>query len=133
MGKSKDLVDFTSKINEKGDFTLVTDINVILNSWVNILLTPKKTYPWDPEYGSDLYRYVFEQSDSITQNAIINEVKTVLSRWDNRATIKNVSVNFFRDKRGFSVSVNVSKGDHTGQVNIVIDEQSYLQGASEIG
>jgi hypothetical protein len=62
VGSNSKLADYISKVSSKGDFKRITDLEVILNSWNNILLTPRRSYQFDPEYGSDLYKMIFEQA-----------------------------------------------------------------------
>ena len=75
VGSAGRLVDFTSVISSKGDFSKLKNLNVILQSWSNILNTPTGSYTWDPEYGSDLYKYVFEPADQITSKSLKEEIR----------------------------------------------------------
>ena len=63
VGSGNKIADYTCKLSSSGEFKRISDLEAILNSWNNILLTPKRTYDHDPEYGSDLYKFVFEPSD----------------------------------------------------------------------
>jgi len=60
------LNDYVATISSSGDFRKVRDIDVILTSWTNILLTPRGTYIFDPEYGSNLHLILFDPVDDIT-------------------------------------------------------------------
>ena len=126
-GSNSKLADYTSKIAAVGDFNRIKDIEVIVSSWNNILITPRRTYQWDPEYGSDLYKMVFEPADQMTVNKVVEEVTSTLLRYDDRASIKNVDVTFFKNLKGFSVAVDVSYKGDTGQLQVVIDEATYFK------
>lgn len=119
--------DYQSKIVTAGDFRRIGDIEVILNSWTNILVTPKRTYQYDPEYGSDLYKLVFEPADEATEEQIIQETIETLRLYDARAIVSNVVVTFLVGRKGFNVAIDVSyKGDQ-GELAVVIDENVYFK------
>lgn len=126
-GSNSKLADYTSKVAPVGDFKRITNIEVIVSSWNNILITPRRTYQWDPEYGSNLYKMVFEPADEVTVNKVIDEVTNTLLRYDDRANIKNVDVTFFKNLKGFSVAVDVTYEGESGQLQVVIDEATYFK------
>ena len=68
-GKGR-IEDYSGIISSKGDFTKIQDFNVILNSWNNVLQIPRRSYNHDPEYGSDLYKYIFSPADETTEEQI---------------------------------------------------------------
>lgn len=126
-GSNSKLADYTPKVSASGDFKRIKDIEVLLNSWNNILITPKRTYQFDPEYGSNLYKMVFEPADQVTVNKVIDEVTENLLRYDDRATIENVDVSFYRNQKGFSVAIDVNYEGDTSQLQVVIDEAIYFK------
>jgi len=126
-GSNSKLADYTSKVAPAGDFKRITDIEVLISSWNNILITPRRTYQWDPNYGSNLYKMVFEPADEITVNKVVDEVTNTLLLYDDRASIEDVNVTFFKDLKGFSVAIDVSYDGETGQLQVVIDEATYFK------
>jgi len=126
-GSDSKLADYQSRISVIGDFKRIADIEVILSSWNNILLTPRRTYMFDPEYGSNLYKLVFEPADERTQEQIITEVVSSLRKYDDRAKINNVKVSYLTNKKGFVVAVDVEYEGNTGQLETAIDEDLYFQ------
>ena len=126
-GSESKLADYKSKISSVGDFKRISDIEVILSSWNNILLTPKRTYMFDPEYGSDLYKLVFEPADERTQEQITREVVNSLRKYDDRAIINDVRVSFLSNQKGFVVAVDVEYEGETSQLETVIDEDLYFR------
>jgi phage baseplate assembly protein W len=127
VGSNKKIGDYLSKIDVSGDFKRVTDIEVIIASWSNILVTPKRTYQFDPEYGSDLYKMVFEPSDDTTIDAITDEVVGALSLYDDRAIIKDINVNFLSNMKGFNIAIDVEYEGAKGELEVVIDENAYFK------
>jgi len=119
--------DYVSTIAPVGDFKRIDGIQVILNSWNNILITPKRSYIFDPEYGSNLYKLVFEPADENTVEKIQTEVIECIQKYDDRALIKNVTINFLPNQKGFQVNIDVSyKGDQS-QLQVVIDKNLYFK------
>jgi len=127
IGSKGTIADFTSAIISSGDFNRITDIQVILNSWSNILLTPTKTYDHDPEYGSNLYKMIFEPCDDQTKNKIKNEIYNKLSKYDDRASIQEMKINYLTNKKGFVVDIIANYKGQKSEVRIVIDESIYFR------
>jgi phage baseplate assembly protein W len=119
--------DYVSRIIPTGDFKRIKDINVILNSINNILITPTRTYIFDPVYGSDLYKMVFEPSDNTTAEKIKNEVVSKIQIYESRATIKKVNVGFFNNGKGFTISLTIEYDGDTSQMKVDIDESIYYK------
>jgi len=126
-GSNSKIADYLSKVAVTGDFKRIEDLEVILSSWNNILITPRRSYQFDPEYGSDLYKLVFEPADEQTLELVIEEVTDTLMRYDNRAIIKNVAVVFFTNQKGFSLTIDVNYDGNTQQLEVILDETSYFK------
>ena len=108
------------------DFERITDINTILNSWNNILLTPKGTYPFDPEYGSNLYKLIFEPLDDRTVEQIEREVVYTINRYDDRAEIEAVNITYLKgSEKGFNVDLEVNYNGETGNLSVALTERLF--------
>jgi len=121
-GTSDKIVDYTSTISPNGDLSRITQFNVIINSWKNILSTPLRTYPDDPTYGSDLIKFIFSPADTTTIEYIKHEVYESLSKYDDRANIQEIKVTFFSNKKGFRVSVFVEYEREEAEIIQEFDE-----------
>lgn len=126
VGASGRIVDFTPTISSKGDFSKIEDLYVILESWNTLLLTPKRSYTFDPEYGSNLYKLIFEPADSSTVEAIKLEVRNVLMRYDDRARITSINVSFLPNQKGFVVDIKVLYKGQTGDFKTTIKEEKSI-------
>ena len=126
-GSNSKLADYTSIVAPKGDFKRIKDIEVLISSWNNILITPRRTYMFDPEYGSNLYKMIFEPADQSTEEEIIEKVVEALRTYDPRATVKNVSVTFLTSRKGFNVAVEVLYSGQNTELQVVIDENVYFK------
>jgi phage baseplate assembly protein W len=127
VGSRGKIADYLPKVGVSGDFKRVTDIQTILNSWTNILVTPTRSYLWDPEYGSDLYKMVFEPADDRTVDRIKQEVYNKLIKYDDRASITDIEVIFSSNKKAFTVNISVSYKDKPSKLSLVIDESIYFK------
>jgi len=126
IGSSGRVLDFSSKLSPSGDFNKLFDMDAILTSWSNILMTPRGSMDHDPEFGSDLYLYIFEPADTVTQESIKNEIYKAITTYDDRANIDEINVSFFKNKKGFNISIIANyEGDHS-EMNLTMDENTYM-------
>ena len=125
IGSQESLHDYLSTIASIGDFKRIDDINVIINSWNNILLTPRGTYLHDPEFGSDLYKYVFEPSDGDAIEGIKNEVIDTISLYDDRAIIEDVDVNISNNGKRVSLKIFISYQGEKGTLDVKFDDTTF--------
>ena len=125
VGSSGRIIDYNSKISPKGDFSKIFDLDAIITSWKNILITPKGSMDHDPEFGSNLYLFLFEPSDTNTSEAIKNDIVQSLATYDNRARIEKINVVFFKNKKGFNVNIIVDYNGSNTSLAVPIDENTY--------
>jgi len=115
--------DITQNISSSGDFTKISGIDSVLNSWFNILVTPKETYDNDPEYGSNLHKFIFEQADDTTKDLIKNEIITDLMFYDPRAIVEKIDITFLSDRKGFNVNIYARyNNNEVKSINVPITE-----------
>jgi len=126
VGSKGRISDYTARISAKGDFSRVDDIQAILSSWNNILLTPLRSYVFDPTYGSELYKYVFEPADSETAEAIKDEINYRLGLFDDRATVESIDIAFLRNYKGFTFNITAKYEGEVAELSAKIDESIYF-------
>jgi phage baseplate assembly protein W len=110
--------DYIDSIGSTGDFKRVKGINALINSLRNLLLTPLGSYPFNQQYGSLLYKKVWEPLDNDAIEEIEYEVKDRVIEFDPRITIENVDVGTLSDNKGVVVNVKISSGEETGVVKL---------------
>ena len=59
---------------------------------MHIIFTPKGQKLRDPEFGTDLIKYIFEPNDNISWDGIKHEVSEAVRKYVNGITINNISV-----------------------------------------
>lgn len=116
--------DFIPYISSIGDFKRIRNIDVILNSWNNILLTPLGSYIYDPNFGSNLYKLIFEPADSGTVQAIKTEIETRILNYDARGEILNINVVMLPNKKGFNVNIECGFRGQTSEISIKFDDST---------
>jgi phage baseplate assembly protein W len=125
IGSEESLRDYLSTIASIGDFKRIDNLNVIINSWNNILLTPRGTYLHDPEFGSDLYKYVFEPADASTTDGIKREVVDRIALYDNRASIDDIEVNISNNGKRVSIKIYVDYQGEKGTLDVKFDDTTF--------
>lgn len=70
----------------------VTDVKAINNAIKNILFTRIGSVPGKPEFGSDLYKVLFNQMDHITHDQIEMYIKEALNIWEPRILVNSVDI-----------------------------------------
>ncbi len=77
-----------------------------------LLLTQKGERYYEPDYGTDLLKYIFEQNDALTATDVEQEIKRTVSLYIPNLTINNIAFNWNTDAEGQPIS------DHQLNVNI---------------
>jgi len=69
-----------------------------------LLLTERGERYYQPDYGTNLLKYIFEPNDNLTEQDIETEIKRTVSLYIPSLTIDSVTFNSLKDDRGFSMS-----------------------------
>ncbi len=120
-GKRSEIKDVDAYLSPSGDMKEIKNINVIIKSIGNLLLTARGTYIMDPEYGCDLYKYIFEPADKITMQDIYMEIERSIKKYEFRGNI-SYNVIFYNNRRGFVVNLFISYAGEKKKINVSIDE-----------
>ena len=59
---------------------------------MHIVFTPKGQRIRNPEFGTDLIKFIFEPNDSITWEAVKNEVSDSVRRWATNISINDIQI-----------------------------------------
>jgi len=127
VGSDDHIYDYVAKITARGDFKRVKDLDVIITSWNNILMTPRRTYIMDPDYGSDLHTILFDPVDESTVERIKTEVVSRIRTYDNRARIDGVEVTLNSNRKGFSVHILADYDGAEGTLSVKFDDSTVVR------
>lgn len=105
MAKWSD-IKYDIGLNAKGNFNIVTDVDAVKTSIVNILQTARGTRIMRPAFGSRLKDILFENINEDLAEMIANELKDNIEIWDPRVSISNVDVLASEDTNSLAVEVS---------------------------
>lgn len=79
------------------DENYFTDVNYTLKDKVKSLLmhvifTPKGQKIRDPEFGTDLIKFIFEPNDNESWESVKNEIMEVVKKYINGVTVNDISM-----------------------------------------
>ena len=87
------------------DVNTLTAERAVIGSVKNLILTNHYERPFQPDLGSNLRRMLFENMDSIQAAALEREISEVITNFEPRAKIQNVTANPKYDENGYEVEM----------------------------
>lgn len=94
MAKQFININFPFRNSEKGfllDLT-ETDADAIKSDLMHLVLTNKGERYYNPEFGTNLRKYIFEQNDRITHSEITEELNETIKKFIPNLLINNVLI-----------------------------------------
>jgi phage baseplate assembly protein W len=87
-------IDYPFKNSPQGFFLNLNsdEQRAIKADLMHLLLTRKGQRLYNPDFGTDLLKYIFEPNDTLTLDAITDEVRTSVNKYLPNLNIKNLSV-----------------------------------------
>ena len=87
-------INYPFKDSEKGFFLDLNsdDRAAIKADLMHLILTRKGQRLYNPNFGTDLLRFIFEPDDSLTLSAIKEEIKTVVKKYLPKLQINSINV-----------------------------------------
>lgn len=102
----------------KKDINKHTAEMAVIKSIQNLILTGHYERPFQPDIGSNVRKYLFEQMDSITASSLEREIEQVISNFEPRATIIKVVAEADYDNNGYSVTMEFLINNQTQPITI---------------
>jgi phage baseplate assembly protein W len=102
----------------KKDLNKLTGPTAVVNSIKNLVSTNHYEKPFNPSFGSNLRRLLFESADKFTATLIEREITEVISNYEPRATVNNVIVSPTVDGNGFNVQLEFFVVNQTDPLTI---------------
>jgi len=93
-------IKFPFKDSVKGFFLDMskTDQEAVKADLMHLVLTRKGQRLYMPDFGTDLYKYIFEPNDGITQADIALDIKTTVKKFIPNLTINDVIITRPKDE-----------------------------------
>ena len=90
---------------------------------LHVIFTPKGQKLRDPEFGTDIIRYVYSPSDSLTFNEVKNEISEKINKYVPSVTFRDISI--YDDEEGDNgiivmVEYSVSRGNKTEITKVAV-------------
>jgi phage baseplate assembly protein W len=117
-GKANQIYDYAPSIASTGDLRRTEGIDVAILSIRTLLLTPLGHYPFDPQYGSLLYKKLFEMADNISKDEIEYEVTQRVRQYEDRVKVVGVDSYFAADGKTIIVNVDIERDGVPGKVSL---------------
>jgi phage baseplate assembly protein W len=89
----------------KKDLVKSTGERAVINSIKNLVSTNHYEKPFNPSFGSNLRRLLFENADKFTSSLIEREITEVITNFEPRARVRSVIVSPTTDLNGFNVEL----------------------------
>ena len=90
------------------DVVVSRDASAIKQAIVNLLLTNKGERLMNPNYGSDIRRYLFEPLDYGTANQIKGNIRDTIERFEPRISVVRLKASPNYDDNGFDITMSYS-------------------------
>jgi phage baseplate assembly protein W len=91
---------------------------------IHIVFTPKGQRIRNPEFGTDLIKFIFSPNDGMTWEAVKTEITESVTRWANNITLRNIEVvSNEEDEHEIYVRLDysVTEGNKTTNDSVVIE------------
>jgi phage baseplate assembly protein W len=102
----------------KKDINKLIGERAVVNSIKNLVSTNHYEKPFNPSFGSNLRRLLFENADRFTAVLIEREITEVISNYEPRASVNNVIVSPTVDGNGFNVQLEFFVVNRTDPLTI---------------
>ena len=89
----------------KGDIILLTNENAVKRSIINLMYTEPYERFFSPNIGAGLKSYLFENISQDTEFMIREKIKEVITNFEPRANLINVSVKAIPDQNLYTASI----------------------------
>ena len=101
------------------DVVVSRDASAIKQAIVNLLLTNKGERLMNPNYGSDIRRYLFEPLDYGTANQIKGNIRDTIERFEPRISVVRLKASPNYDDNGFDITMTYSiRGTNDSPVTV---------------
>jgi len=110
-------LNFPFDDGDNGDFLKLTDTpeSEIKSNLIHLLLTRKGSRYYLPDFGTNLYQYIFEPLDDITIGKIEDEITDAVEKYIPNLKINKIIIEKFYDQIEF---VDNNQLQHTIKINL---------------
>ena len=114
-------VDILPKLNSYGDFSEINGKDAVINAVRNVLMCPRGTYPFDPEYGSDFYKKIFEPMDIEVQQEIQFELEDTIRKYVPEVILNSIDIKIMNKNKSATVNLMLSMRDEKNMTKLSLN------------
>lgn len=111
---------------DSGDILVSNDDEAIKNSLFNIFTTKKGQKILNPEFGSSLDQYLFDDVNNFVGQSLGQNIFDTISRYEPRINIIYVNVYPLPDLNQYNVKIYYRKINGEGMINLSLDRNGLL-------
>jgi len=120
-GDKDSIPDIWSSLSSFGDWKFLEGTETIIRRIITNLFISRGSYVFDPELGSNIHKFIFEQADTITLNNITEEVRRVVDQNKGDVDI-TFNIQFFKNQKGFRINLLINTNGRVKKVPLDINE-----------
>ncbi len=120
MGKKFINIRFPFQNSPQGDFLALNDQNIdaIKSDLMHLILTAKGQRLYNPDFGTNLVKFIFEPEDGFTLSKIKEEITTAVRKYLPKLEINEINVQQSPDSEFAAViTINYTVTDDVFQVS----------------
>ena len=109
-----------------GDVAKKRDAEAIKQSCLNILLTNRGERPFDPNFGTDIRKQLFENFDPLIKESLKEEIELALKLFEPRVKVLSVDIEdlSIRNALDFRIEVEIQSPEPTiTEIGFVVERQ----------
>ena len=125
IGTAGQIKDIVPLVDVNGDFKVVYGKDAIIAQVRNLLMTPLGSYPFDPEYGSLLYKQLFELMTPATEEQIFYEVTTRIEKYIDGVQVESVNLEWNEKNKSCKVDVILYVLEDVNRTKLSLFMQNY--------
>jgi phage baseplate assembly protein W len=104
--------------NDTKDINLLSNEDAVKQSIVNIMLTNVGERPFNPTFGSEVNKILFENITPQTTNALIDLISSAIENFEPRANLLDVVASPLPDENAYAVTIVYSVINKTEPITL---------------
>ena len=116
-------LDLSLKIHPiRKDIIPLKDDNAIKNAIRNLLVSNFSDRPFQRDKGANLRALLFEPADTITEVAMVQNIRKVIRKYEPRVKVLKISVNNLADQNAYRIIVRflIKEFDRQDNVEVIL-------------
>jgi len=98
---------------------------MMIDQLINILNINKRTYPFNPELGSDIIKYVFEhRTNDVTEN-VKDEVQWIVEQYLPTLEIVKMDSMYIKKDKMLVINTSLKWNEQEKTIDITFDKENY--------